>query len=101
MVIKEYLVGWGKFLLVDENFHVHYGRLTVIALLGALAAAAVIWVQYVMGMTPLSGGDLYLPLLAAAIAVAGGLLGSLRYLRGKREINPQHAPVAQSGRGIR
>ena len=84
MKIKDHL-GWGKFLLIDEDLHVHYGRLTLIALLGALAAVAAIWIQYVTGMAPLSADVLYLPLLAAALAVAGGLLGSLRFVRAQRE----------------
>lgn len=96
MVIKEYL-GWGKFLLVDENLNVHYGRLTVIAVVAAAVAVAVIWFQYAMGMARLSEGILYLPLLAAAIAIAGGLLGSLRHVRGSR----QHAPAAQCGSDVR
>ncbi len=84
MTIMDYL-GWGKFLLIDEDLHVHYGRLTLVALLGALAAIAAIWFQYATGMAPLSEGVLYLPLLAAALAIAGGLLGSLRFVRTQRE----------------
>lgn len=80
MAIKEYW-GWGKFLLVDTNLQVHYGRIAVIALLAAAVALAVIWFQAATGKMPLSESVIYLPILAAALAVAGGLLGSLRHVR--------------------
>ncbi|MDN5923737.1 MAG: hypothetical protein L0H70_01915 [Xanthomonadales bacterium] len=76
--------GWSNFLLIDADLRIHYGRIAVIAVLAAALAVAVIWFQAATGMVPLAADALYLPLLSAALAVTGGLLGSGRYIRANR-----------------